>query len=495
MTRQRLAIIGNGMAAARLLDELIRKGGLTKFDISVFGEESHGSYNRILLNRVLEGGDIDEITLKPASWYAEQGVRFFPGQVVNRLSHAAQRLWTVDGREHPFDVAVFATGSLPRLPDLEGLRRPDGRLKEGLFAYRTVTDAVRMRSHVEPGMNAVVVGGGLLGLEAAKGLTDLGLNVSVVHNHETLMNRQVDMLGGRFLRQAVERLGIAIHASRDTKAVLGADRVEAVQLDGDEQLPADMVVFASGIMARIELARRSDVPTNLGILVDDRLETGRPGVYAVGECAEHDGTVYGMVQPIYDQCVVLAGILTGTTPEARYGGSKTYTKLKVAGIEVAGMGAVEPEHADDEVVQVIEPRRCVYRKLILRDGRLAGAVLVGDSSAAAKLVRMLDSGIALPVNRLDVFASDDPASDGGPGTDFEVCTCHHVKNSTLIAAVQSGCDSLPRLSAETRAGTGCGSCRGQLADLILRQSAVRRGAPEPAASPRPRVSFRTEFTP
>jgi nitrite reductase (NADH) large subunit len=479
MTRQRLAIIGNGMAAGRLLDELIRKEGPAKYDVSVFGEESHGSYNRILLNRVLEGGSVDEITLKPASWYAEQGVRFLPGQVVSRLSHATRKLWTADGRTHDFDVAVFATGSLPRMPKLEGLRRRDGGLKKGVFAYRTVADAVRMRSHAQPGMKAVIIGGGLLGLEAAKGLVDLGLDVTVVHNHETLMNRQVDLLGGRFLRQAVERLGIAVHASRTTKAVLGAERAEAVELDGDERLTADMIVFASGIKARIELARDSGIPTNHGILVDDRLETGRPGIYAVGECSEHDGTVYGMVQPIYDQCAVLAGILTGATPDARYGGSKTYTKLKVAGIEVAGMGAIEPEHADDEVVQVIESRRHVYRKLILRDGRLAGAVLVGDSSAAAKLVRMLDSGIALPINRLDVFASDDTVSDGGPGNDPEVCNCSRVTKSALIAAIQSGCDSLPRLSAKTRAGTGCGSCRGRLADLILKNSAVGRGPHDP----------------
>jgi nitrite reductase (NADH) large subunit len=475
MTKQRLAIIGNGMAAGRLLDELIRKEGLSRFDVSVFGEESHGSYNRILLNRVLEGGDVDEITLKPASWYAEQGVRFLPGRTVNRLSRAARRLWTADGRSYDFDVAVFATGSLPRVPDLEGLRRPDGRLKGGVFAYRTAADAVRMRSHAEPGMDAVIVGGGLLGLEAAKGLIDLGLNVAVVHNHETLMNRQVDTLGGQFLRLAVERLGIAVHASRVTKAVLGEDRVEAVGLDGGESIPADMVVFASGIEARIELARDSGIPTNLGILVDDRMETGRPGVYAVGECAEHDGTVYGMVQPIYDQCAVLAGILTGAAPDARYGGSKTYTRLKVAGIEVAGMGAVEPERDDDEVVQVIEPRRRVYRKLILRDGRLAGAVLVGDSSAAAKLVRMLDSGVSLPVNRLDVFASGDGAAGGESGDDPEVCNCHHVTRSTLIVEIRNGCDSLPGLSARTRAGTGCGSCRGRMADLILKNSPAAAG--------------------
>jgi nitrite reductase [NAD(P)H] large subunit len=475
VTKQYLAIIGNGMATGRLLDELTRRDGLAIFDVSVFGEEPHGAYNRILLNRVLEGGDVDEITLKPAAWYAEKGVHFFPGQTVTRLSHAAHRLWTADGREHYFDVAVFATGSLPRVPNVEGLRRPDGKLKDGVFAYRTVADVERMRTHAGPRMKAVVVGGGLLGLEAAKGLVDLGLDVTVAHNAETLMNRQVDVLGGQFLRSAVERLGISIRTSVYTKAVLGEDRVEALDTGVEEKLPADMVVFASGIKARIDLAQSSEVPTNAGILVDDRLETHRPGVYAVGECAEHDGTVYGTVQPIYEQCSVLADILTGANPDARYRGSKVYTKLKVAGIEVASMGAIDPGHPDDEVVQVIESRRGIYRKLIVRDGRLAGAVLVGDSSAAARLVQMLDSGIALPANRIDVLASGDAAPGGPAGNDPEVCNCHHVNTSTLVAAIRDGCDSLSRLSGRTRAGTGCGSCRGQLADLILKNAPVSAG--------------------
>ncbi|MBA4187408.1 MAG: NAD(P)/FAD-dependent oxidoreductase [Planctomycetaceae bacterium] len=474
MTRPALAIIGNGMATARLLDELASRGGLGTFTITVFGEEPHGAYNRILLNRVLMGGGVEEITLKPTSWYAEKGVRFVPGVAVTRLSHAAQRLWTSDGKEHFFDTAVFATGSTARVPQVEGLKRPDGTLKRGAFVYRTASDVQHMRTHARPGMRAAVVGGGLLGLEAAKGLADLGLSVTVVHLFDVLMNRQVDRVGGQFLRRAIEKLGITVRTSVSTKAVLGEKRVEGLDFGG-ETLPAEMVVFSSGIKPRVELAYESDVPVNAGILVNDQLQTQLKKIYAVGECAEHDRIVYGTVQPIYEQCKVLADVLTGTNPDAAYRGSKVYTKLKVAGVEVASMGRIEADQTDDEAVQIIEEHRGVYRKLVIRDNRLVGAVLVGDSSAAAGLVQLFDDGSPLPANRLDVLASGE-AIPGSGGNDPEVCNCHHVRTSTLLGEIRNGCDTIPKLSARTQAGTGCGSCRGQLANLILKNAPAVAGS-------------------
>jgi nitrite reductase (NADH) large subunit len=475
VNRPRLAIIGNGMATSRLLDELSRRGGLTRFEVSVFGEEAHGSYNRILLNKVLLGGSVDDITMKPSRWYADKGVHVFSGVTVTRLSHAARRLWTSDGREHRFDMAVFATGSTARVPDVEGLRRPDGSLKAGIFAYRTVDDVQRMRAFVRSGTRVAVVGGGLLGLEAAKGLSDLGAAVTVVHLFDVLMNRQVDALGGRFLRSAIEELGIGVRTSTSTKAIVGAARVEALEFGGGGRLLCEMVVFASGIAPRIDLARDSDLPTNAAILVDDRLQTGLTDIYAVGECAEHREIVHGTVQPIYEQCAVLADVLTGANPDAVYHGSKVYTKLKVAGVEVASMGRIEATHARDEVVQIVEERRRVYRKLVIEDDRLAGAVLVGDTAAAADLVQWLDRRVRLPENRLDLFASGDAIA--GADADPEICNCHRVRQSTIQSAIRNGCDTLPKLSGATQAGTGCGSCRGQLANLILQSThAAHAGA-------------------
>jgi nitrite reductase (NADH) large subunit len=465
VTRQKLAIIGNGMATGRLLDELLRRDALARFEITVFGEEPHGCYNRILLNRVLLGGAVDDITLKTAAWYSEHGIRLRSGSAVTRLSHAAHRLWTADGTEHYFDVAVFATGSVPRLPQLEGVQLPDGKWKDGVAVYRTAADCERMRSFAKSGRPAVVVGGGLLGLEAAKGLLDLGMSVTLLHLFDTLMNRQVDKTGAVMLRRAVEQLGITVRTSANTKAVLGARRAEAVLLGGGDRLPAELVVFASGVKPRIDLAVDSDVPTNSGIVVDDRLQTELTNLYAVGECAEHDDRVYGTVQPVYEQCAVLADVLTGANPDTRYRGSKVYTRLKVVGIEVASMGDIEPREADDEVVQVIEEKRGVYHKLIIRDDRLAGAVLVGDASAAASLVRRFERGDPLPANRLDLFASTDRAAEPSGGV---VCNCHQVTESTLLTAAKDGCKTLQDLAARTGAGTGCGGCRGQLAALLLK---------------------------
>jgi nitrite reductase (NADH) large subunit len=284
------------------------------------------------------------------------------------------------------------------------------------------------------------------------------------------MNRQVDKTGSVFLRRAVEQLGITVRTSANTQAVLGRTRAEGVRIDGGERIAADLVVFASGVKPRIELAQDSDVPTNAGILVDDQLRTQLEGLYAVGECAEHDGRIYGTVQPVYEQCAVLADALTGANPAARYRGSKVYTRLKVAGVEVASMGEFDPREAEDEVVQVIEPKRGVYRKLVIRDDRLAGAVLVGDSSAAAALVRRFERGDPLPANRLDLFASPDRAAEPAGGV---VCNCHEVTEATLAEAVRKGSRSLQDLAARTGAGTGCGSCRGQLAALLLKAGAQR----------------------
>jgi len=248
-----------------------------------------------------------------------------------------------------------------------------------------------------------------------------------------------------------------------------------VVLRGGEVLPADMVVLACGIRPRVDAAQASGVPVKAGIVVNDLLATSVPGVFAVGECSEHDGRVYGVVPPIWEQCEVLADILTGANPQARYRGSKLYTRLKVAGVEVASMGVIEPSTDSDEVIQVIEDRRGIYRKLVIRDGRLIGAVVIGEADSAPALARWFDRGDPLPPNRLDVFCSPDVSA---AAADPEVCNCHHVTESAIVGAIRDGCTSLPQLSAATRAGTGCGSCRGQLARLILKSAApAANGSP------------------
>ena len=463
--KKRLAIIGNGMACGRLLDELFRRNAGLAFEVTVFGEESHGCYNRILLGRILTGGTAEEITTKPRGWYADRGVTFHSNTTVAKLDPPTRTLFTTDGAAIPYDVAVIATGSAPFIPPLDNLTKLDGCPKEGAFVFRTVDDCQRIRAYARPASSAVVLGGGLLGLEAAKALSDLGIHVTIVHQAEWLMNLQVDRLGGDFVRKAVEKLGIFVRTGVAATGFIGTDKVEGVVLKTGEILPADLVVMAAGVRPRVAVAEASNIPVKRGIVVNDLLATASPGVFALGECAEHNGIVYGIVPPIWEQCEVLADVLTGANPTARYRGSKLYTKLKVAGVDVASMGAIEPKQDTDEILQVLEERRGIYRKLIVRDGKLVGAILVGEGDTAAALARWFDRGDSLPANRLDLLCSGElsPAS-----SDPEICNCHHVCRSTIVAAIETGHTTLPSLSSATQAGTGCGSCRGQLANLILK---------------------------
>ena len=465
--RRELVIVGNGMAASRLLDDLIQRGATARYRIKVFGEESGGAYNRVQLSKVLGGAESHAILMKPSGWYADRGVEFVSGVKVSHLDTGAHRVETADGQSHPYDLAVLATGSAAFIPPIEGIERAEGRWKRGVFVYRTLEDCLKIRTFAQSGDNAMVLGGGLLGLEAAKALSDQGLHVTVIHLSPHLMNVQLDRLGSEMLRGQIERCGIFVRTGRSIQAIRGTDRVEAVVLDDGTFLSARMVVLACGIRPRVELARASGIPVNRGILVNDTLATQVPGVYAVGECAEHAGKIYGIVTPIFEQATVLADVLTGHRPRARYRGSKLYTRLKVAGIEVASMGLAEPGLDSDEVVQVIEERKSSYRKLIVRDGRLIGALLVGDVEASANLVQLFDRGDPLPENRLDVFCS--PGASAGP-SDRTICNCNRVSESTIVESIGDGCRSIQSLADRTKAGTGCGSCKGLLAQLIERHA-------------------------
>jgi nitrite reductase (NADH) large subunit len=472
MPKPTLAIIGNGPAGGRLVEEIVARGGTDRWDVAVYGEEPLGCYNRILLSKVLGGAGPESIMLRDAGWYSARGVRLVTGLRVERLDTSARVMHFSDGSSRTYDEAVFATGSKAMVPPTDGLLdRDHGRLRPGAFVFRTVDDCLKVRAWARPGMKAAVVGGGLLGLEAAKGLHDLGLDVTIVHLADWLMERQLDRTGGDLLRRTLESMGISVRTGASTKKVLGAEKVEGLWFADGSTLPAELAVFACGIRPRIEAAELSGVPVGRGIFVDDVMASKVAGVSAVGECAEHRGVVYGIVSPIWDQVKALADRLAGAG-KLRFDGARLYTRLKVAGVEVASMGLTEPERPEDEVVQVIEERRRVYRKLIVRDGRLAGAMLVGDASAAASLLSVFDRGDPVPANRLDLLATPMPTVAGGGGRsgDIEVCNCHRVGERAVIDAIRGGCRSLESLAGATRAGTGCGSCRGQLAQLILRNS-------------------------
>jgi nitrite reductase (NADH) large subunit len=474
MRKKQLAIVGNGMATCRLLDELYERNAQVRYDIAVFGEEKGGAYNRILLGKVLGGASPDEIVTKPRAWYEARGIRLFDGVVVRRLDTEAKQVETADGARHRYDRAVIATGSQPLVPPLDGMTTPDGQLRPGLHVYRTLADCARMRAQARAGDSAVVLGGGLLGLEAAKVLADRGLHVTVVHASKTLMNAQLDELGGEMLEREIERAGIFVRTARTVEAILGDPFVDGVRLDDGKTLAADMVVLACGVRPRVDVARASGLPINKGIIVNDTLATEAPGVYAIGECAEHDGKTYGIVTPAWEQAMVLADILSGASPQARYRGSKIYARLKVAGVDVASMGKVEPELDSDEVIQVVETRRGSYRKMVVRDGKLVGAIFVGNTEAAAALVQIFDRGDPLPADPLEALC---PGAAFGAGAAARlVCTCHKIDEARLCDAIAAGADSVEAIGSATKAGTGCGSCRTELAQILARQAPPKLAA-------------------
>ncbi len=485
--KRELLVIGNGMAASRLLDDLLQRGATDRYAIKVFGEESGGAYNRVQLSKVLAGEESQAIMMKPSAWYAERGVEFISGVAVTHLDTGAHLVHSDDRRAHHYDLAVLATGSGPFIPPIAGIDGPDGRWKPGVFAYRTLDDCLGIRSFAHSGDNAMVLGGGLLGLEAAKALSDQGLHVTVIHQAPNLMNVQLDDHGSGLLRRQIERCGIFVRTGRSITEIRGTGRVEAVVLDDGTFLSARMLVLACGIRPRIEVARNSGIPVNRGILVNDTLATQVPGVYAVGECAEHAGKIYGIVTPIFEQATVLADVITGARPRARYRGSKLYTRLKVAGIEVAAMGLSEPTMDSDEVIQVIEDRKSSYRKLIVRDGRLVGAVLVGDVEAAANLVQLFDRGDPLPANRLDALCSPEAGAGDLGADDRTICNCNKVSQSAIVESIKGGNGSMEKLATSTKAGTGCGSCKGLLAQLIFRHGANAEKAESPARNGTPKV--------
>jgi len=464
--KKKLAIIGNGMGTCRLLDELVRRDATLRYEITVFGEERGGAYNRIMLGRVLAGEAPDAIVTKTPEWYDAHGIRLLHGTRVERLDTLRKQVETADGQKRRYDVAILATGSQPLVPPLEGMRGEDGELRSGVFVYRTVADCLRMRSYARPGDGAVVVGGGLLGLEAAKALSDLGMHVTVVQGSKILMNAQLDEIGGEMLARQIERHGIFTRTGRTLESIYGDERVTGVVLDDGLTLSTDMVVLACGVRPRIDIGKASGLPVNKGIVVNDVLATEVPGVYAFGECAEHRGRTYGIVTPVWEQAAVLADVLTGTQPQDRYRGSKLYTRLKVAGVDVASMGVQEPELERDEVLQIVEDRRDSYRKLIIRDGRLVGAMLVGNTGATATLVQLFDRGDPIPEDPLELLCQ----LRSTPSAERVVCNCNKVTEGALIEAIAAGSDSIESLAECTRAGTGCGSCKGELNQLLSTHS-------------------------
>ncbi len=467
--KQKLVVIGNGMAGARFVEEVVGLGGQDAYDITVIGEESCGNYNRILLSGVLSGShDAEDIFINPLDWYAENGVTLHAGVRAIGIDRKGKMAYGSGGLLLPYDKLVIATGSSAFVPPMDGLQDEDGAFKSGAFVFRTLDDCGAIIEHAPGARKAAVIGGGLLGLEAARGLMNRGLEVDVVHLMGWLMDTQLDSRSGRLLQQSLEELGVRFHLEKLTTAVLGNGHVTGLRFKDGETLDCDMVVISAGIRPNVDLARMAGLHVRRGILVNDGLTCRNDqDVYAIGECAEHRGQVYGLVAPLWEQARVLAERLTGRNEDSAYGGSQVSTKLKVMGVELAVAGDKDPMDENDEVVTYVEPNRNVYKKVIVRDGKVKGAILLGDGLTMPRILQAFDRGEALPENRSELLFP--LAGDGAPTLnvadlpdDAQICNCNGVTKGKIIAAVDSGCRSLKAVCDATRAGTGCGSCKMQV---------------------------------
>ena len=471
--RSRLIVVGNGMAGARAVEEILARNGASLFDITVFGDEPYGNYNRILLSNVLAGSDDkSEIYLNPLGWYEENSIDLRAGVRVVRIDRFARVVHADDGTSLRYDRLVIATGSRSFFPPMNGMWADDKTLTRGVFGFRSLDDCEAMLEYASGCRTAVVIGGGLLGLEAARGLQNHGLAVHVVHATPTLMNAQLDDTAGAILRRSVENIGITVHTDKQTRAVLAPDgEVTGLEFADGSRIDCGMLVVSAGIRPNVGLARRAGLTVERAIVVDDHMRSiDADDVYVVGECAQHRGQVYGLVAPLWEQASVLADHITGSDVRSVYQGSRMATKLKVAGVDVAAMGLKSPEREDDEFVQFAEPKHGVYKTIIVRDGKLVGATLLGDVSKVAFLLQAFDRGLPLPEERISLmFDLGTPSAEVGAAEladDAQVCNCNGVSKGDLVACVRAGEKTVGAVMARTRAGKGCGSCKSLVRQIV-----------------------------
>jgi nitrite reductase (NADH) large subunit len=462
---QKLVIIGAGMASGRVIETLVEDAPGT-YDITLFNAEPRGNYNRIMLSPVLSGEKTyEDIVTHDDDWYAQHGVTCRFGEHVVRID---QELKVVEGQNGhvPYDKLIIATGSAPFIIPVPGKDLP------GVITYRDLDDTNAMVEAAAKGGKAVVIGGGLLGLEAAAGLAERGMNVTVVHLMGHLMERQLDEAAGYLLRRDLEKRGITIRTQASTKAIIGDGRAEAVLLEGDEALPADLVVMAVGIRPETRLATDAGLEVARGIEVNAQMQTSDPDIYAVGECVEFDGHLFGLVAPLYDQAKVLAHALLDQ-PDA-FVVKDTATKLKVTGCDLFSAGDfAEGEGREDIVFR--DPSRGVYKRLVIEGDRLVGAVMYGDTADGNWFFGLIKDETEIEEMRETLIFG--PSMQGGAQADplsavaalppeAEICGCNGICKGTIVEAIAGGATDLAAVKATTKASASCGTCTGLVEQLL-----------------------------
>jgi nitrite reductase (NADH) large subunit len=462
--KQRLVVIGAGMASGRMLEHLFDAGG--DFDVTLFNAEPRGNYNRLMLSPVLSGEKTyDQIVTHDADWYAAHGVDCRFGEPVVRIDRANKVVYSNTGGV-PYDALVIATGSAPFIVPVPGKDLP------GVCAYRDLEDTNKMIAASAPGARAVVIGGGLLGLEAAAGMAARGAEVTVIHLMGHLMERQLDPAAGYLLQKDLESRGIRIHCKGATKAILGKEQVEAVLLEDGTVYPADLVCMAVGIRPEVRLANDAHLEVGRGITVDDQLRTSDPAIFALGECVEHDRQLFGLVAPLYDQARVLAETLLGR--EAAFKPVQTATKLKVTGVDLFSAGDFADGPGREDIV-FRDPGRGVYKRLILEGERLLGAVMYGDTADGSWFFDLIKQGRDVTDLRDTLIFG--PAFQGGASAnplaavaalppEAEICGCNGVCKGRIVTAIEGGATTLDAVRSATKASASCGTCTGLVEQVM-----------------------------
>lgn len=475
-SKRRVVVIGNGMVGLRFCERLTEYDTEHQFEIVTLGEECRPAYDRVQLTKFFDTRDPNALCLAPEQWYADQGITLALNERVTHLDRERSVVVTSAQREIPYDVAILATGSSAFVPPVPGVD------KEGVFVYRTIEDLEAIIAYAKACRRAAVIGGGLLGLEAAKAVLDLGLETHVIEFASRLMPRQLDEGGAAVLADKIRALGVEIHVNRNTAEVLGEGRVTGLRYKDGDTLDVEMVVVSAGIRPRDDVARESgiNVGPRGGILVDDDLRTNDPNVFAIGECALHQNMIYGLVAPGYEMADAVARTLTGT--EKKFTGADMSTKLKLMGVDVASFG---DSLSTSKRAIVFEDRvKGIYKKVVLSDdcGRLLGGCLVGDAKEYAQLLHLTKSESALPETPEELILGSRGGSAGPTEMpdDMQVCSCNNVVKGALCKAIlDDGITSLSELKACTKAGTGCGGCMPEVTDIFNLQLAKLGKATKP----------------
>ncbi len=466
--KQKLVVIGNGMAGIRTVEEVLKRTP-DSYQITVFGAEPQCNYNRILLSPVLAGEKtIQDIVLNDEHWYYRNGITLYKGKTVVAIDRRRRIVRTEDGTEAPYDRLLLATGSTPVVLPLPG------KDLAGVIGFRDIQDVERMLEAAERYRHAVVIGGGLLGLEAANGLRKQGMEVTVVHILDSLMERQLDKPASTLLRRSLEDTGLKFMMEAQTEALLGDERVRAVRFKDGTEVPADLVVMAVGIRPNVALAKSAGLYCERGIVVNDTMQTYDPKIYAVGECVQHRGNLFGLVAPLFEQAKVCADHLA-QYGIARYEGSVTSTKLKVTGIDLFSAGEFQGGDGYEELL-FQDPSRGIYKKITVQQNRVKGAVLYGDTGDGAWYFQLMRDGTDISAFRENILFGQAHLGDSGHGEqnraallpdDAEICGCNGVCKKTIVdGIVQKKLFTLDEVRAHTKASASCGSCTGLVEQIL-----------------------------